>query len=130
MRYLKQFEGINQDIIDKDYIEMCFVDFVDEDNFVLYFGDGKKRCSITIDRESISTRDKRGIIKEFKEISKLNYELFDKIEDCLSKVKLQYPYIQYRILDHSSSAPQEIRIDLALDSAVDVIRNPRDWFPL
>ena len=45
MRYLKLFEGgIEQDIIDEDYIEMCFVDFVDEDNFKLYVGDGKKTC--------------------------------------------------------------------------------------
>ena len=79
MRYLKLFEGgIEQDIIDKDYIEMCFVDFIDEGNFRLYIGYDKKNCSITINRESIFNRDKRGTIKDFKERSKLNYELFDK----------------------------------------------------
>jgi hypothetical protein len=76
MKYLKLFEGgINQDIIDKDYIEMCF-------------------------------------------------------EECLPKVKLQYPYMQYKIHDHSGADEEEIRVDLALDTAASVIREPRSWFPL
>ena len=131
MRYLKLFEGgIEQDIIDKDYIEMCFVDFIDEGNFRLYIGYDKKTCSITINRESVSNRDKRDTIKDFKERSKLNYELFDKIEECLPKVKLQYPYMQYKIYDYSGEDEQDIRIDLALDTAASVIREPRSWFPL
>jgi hypothetical protein len=130
MRYLKQFEGIDQDKIDKDYIEMCFVDFIDEGNFRLNIAQDKESCVIKIDYDSISNRDQMGKIKDFKERAKLNYELFDKIEECLPKVKLQYPYIQYKIYDNSGADEQEIKIYLALDSAVDVIRNPRDWFPL
>ena len=130
MKYIKLFEGIDQDIIDKDYIEMCFIDFIDEGNFRLYLGYDKKTCSITINTESTSNRDKSGMIKDFKERSKLNYELFDKIEECLSKVKLQYTHIQYKIFDHSGADEQELRIDLALDTSGIVIRNPRNWFTL
>lgn len=130
MKYIKLFEGIDGDTIDKDYIEMCFVDFIDQDNFRLYLGYDKKTCSITINTESTSNRDKFGTIKDFKERSKLNYELFDKIEECLQKVKLQYPDIQYKILDHSGADEQELRIDLALDTSGSVIRNPRNWFTL
>jgi hypothetical protein len=130
MKYIKLFEGIDQDIIDKDYIEMCFIYFIDEGNFRLYLGYDKKACSITINTESTSNRDKIGMIKDFKERSKLNYELLDKIEECLPKVKLQYPHIQYKIFDHSGADEQELRIDLALDTSGSVIRNPRNWFPL
>jgi hypothetical protein len=130
MKYIKLFEGIEQDIIDKDYIEMCFVDFIDEGNFRLYLGYDKKTCSITINTESTSNRDKRGTINDFKERSKLNYELFDKMEDCLLKVKLQYPNVQYKIFDHSGADEQEIRVDLALDTSASVVREPRNWFQL
>lgn len=128
MRYLKLFEDIEQDIIDKDYIEMCFIEFIDEGKFRLYLGYDKKTCSITIDRESISN-GKGGKISDFKEISKLNYELFDKIEECLPKVKLQYPHMQYKIFVNDWDE-QEIRVDLALDTSSSVIRDPSSWFTI
>ena len=130
MRYLKLFENINQDVIDKDYIEMCFVDFIDEDNFSVYHSNDKQTYSITIDIEPSSNRDKRGTIHEFKERAKLNYEILDKIEDCLTKVKLQYPNIVYNVLDLSGADDQEIRIDLSFESSTAVRYNTNLWFPI
>ena len=130
MKYLKLFENSEDLTIDKDYIEMCFVDFVDEDNFSVYQSNDEKTYSITIDTESSSNRDKRGTIQEFKERAKLNYEILDKIEGCLTRVKLQYPNIFYNVLDLSGSDYQEIRIDLSFESSTAVRYNTNLWFPI
>ena len=80
MRYLKLFEN-NEDInIDKDYIEMCFVDFIDEDNFKLMFHgrQSSKTCEITIDMADSSLHFSSSI-REFTKRTELRNQLFNKI---------------------------------------------------
>jgi len=64
MKYIKLFENIDQDIIDKDYIEMCFVDFIDEDNFIIKFHTDNKTCEITIDMADSSSINLSNSINE------------------------------------------------------------------
>ena len=104
MRYLKLFEN-NEDItIDKDYIESCFVDFIDEDNFKLMFHGrvSSLTCEITIDM-SDSSLPFSSSISEFTKRTEMRNYLFNRIEECLSKVKIEYPTISQRIYPISPS---------------------------
>lgn len=69
MRYLKLFENNEDMTIDQDYIESCFVDFIDEDNFKLnyhiyhiFLG---KTCEITFDVKDSSYVHLSNSIQEF-----------------------------------------------------------------
>ena len=102
MKYLKLFENNEDIILDKDYIEMCFVDFIDEDNFKIKFLLGNKTCEITIDMVDSSTNYKWGpknpSINEFVKRAEMRSHLFNRIVDAMSKVKIEYPKIIYPLV--------------------------------
>lgn len=133
MRYLKLFED-NQDItIDKDYIESCFVDFIDEDNFKFNFQAGgaierEKTCDITIDIAD-SSLPFSSSIKEFTKRTEMRNNLFYRIEECLSKVKIEYPTIKHKVMDMTGADQTEVKIYLSL-SVPYMSHNPSGWFPL
>ena len=130
MKYLKLFEN-NEDItIDKDYIEMCFVDFIDEDNFKLMFH-GRVRsltCEITIDM-SDSSLPFSSSISEFTKRTEMRNYLFNRIEESLSKVKIEYPTIKHKVMDMTGADQQEVKIILSVSESY-ISYNPSGWFPL
>ena len=134
MRYLKLFEGvINQDIIDKDYIEMCFVDFIDEDNFKFNFQSGgaierEKTCDITINIAD-SSLPFSSSISEFTKTTEMRNYLFNRIEECLSKVKIEYPTIKHKVIDMTGADQEEVKIYLSISTSY-MSHNPSGWFSL
>lgn len=131
MRYLKLFEN-NEDItIDKDYIEMCFVDFIDEDNFRLMFHGrvSSKTCEITIDMADSSSIHLSNSIKEFIKRAEMRSQLFNRIEESLSKIKIEYPTMKHKIMDMTGADEEEVKIILSLSESY-ISYNPSGWFPI
>jgi hypothetical protein len=140
MRYLKLFEN-NEDItIDKDYIESCFVDFIDEDNFKFNFQSGynhrlggsierEKTCEITIDMANSSSIHLSNSIKQFIKRSEMRSQLFNRIEECLSKVKIEYPTMKHKIMDMTGADEEEVKIYLSISTSY-MSHNPSGWFSL
>lgn len=130
MRYLKLFES-NEDItIDKDYIESCFVDFIDEDNFKLMFHGrvSSLTCEITIDM-SDSSLPFSSSISEFTKRTEMRNYLFNRIEEGLSKVKIEYPTIKHKVMDMTGADQTEVKIILSVSESY-ISHNPSGWFPL
>jgi hypothetical protein len=130
MRYLKLFEN-NEDItIDKDYIESCFVDFIDEDNFKLMFHGrvSSLTCEITIDM-SDSSLPFSSSISEFTKRTEMRNYLFNRIEESLSKVKIEYPTIKHKVMDMTGADQTEVKIILSVSESY-ISHNPSGWFPL
>lgn len=130
MRYLKLFEN-NEDInIDKDYIEMCFVDFIDEDNFKLIWStlpnQSSKTCEITIDIAD-SSLPFSSSISEFTKRTEMRNNLFYRIKECLSKVKIEYPTIKHRVMDMTGADQAEVKIILSVSESY-ISYNPSGWF--
>jgi hypothetical protein len=130
MKYIKLFEGIEVDTIDKDYIEMCFVDFIDEDNFKLMFHGrvSSLTCEITIDM-SDSSLPSPSSIKEFTKRTEMRNHLFNRIEESLSKVKIEYPTIKHRVMDMTGADQTEVKIILSVSESY-ISHNPSGWFPI
>ena len=133
MKYLKLFEN-NEDInIDKDYVEMCFVDFIDEDNFEIKFHSGNKTCEITIDMVDSSTNYKWGpknpSINEFVKRAEMRSHLFNRIVDAMSKVKIEYPTMKHRVMDRTGADEAVVMIVLSI-SEIYMSNNPSGWFTI
>ena len=126
MRYLKLFEN-NEDInIDKDYIEMCFVDFIDEDNFKLMFHgrQSSKTCEIWALYTLLSFKSS---ISEFTKRTEMRNNIFNRIEECLSKVKIEYPTIKHKVMDMTGADQAEVKIILSVSESY-ISYNPSGWF--
>lgn len=130
MRYLKLFEN-NEDItIDKDYIEMCFVDFIDEDNFIIKFHTDNKTCEIDIDMEDSSIRTySTNSINEFIKRSEMRSDLFNRIKESLSKIKIKYPTMKHKVTDMTGAHEDRVRITLSISETY-MSHNPSGWFPI
>jgi hypothetical protein len=133
MKYIKLFEDIDGDTIDKDYIEMCFVDFIDQDNFKFNFQAGgaierEKTCDITIDIAD-SSLPFSSSIREFTKRTELRNQLFNKIEECLSKVKIEYPTMKHKVMDMAGADQTEVKIYLSLSESY-IAHNPSGWFSI
>jgi DNA-directed RNA polymerase subunit F len=139
MKYIKLFENIDHDIIDKDYIEMCFVDFIDEDNFIIKFHPeinnsgksimGDKTCEITIDMVDSSSINLSNSINEFIKRVEMRSNLFNRIQESLSKIKIEYPTIKHKIMDMTGADEEEVKIILSVSESY-ISYNPSGWFPL
>lgn len=130
MKYLKLFENSEDLTIDKDYIEMCFVDFIDEDNFEIMLRAGDKTCEITIDMEDSSIRTySTNSINEFIKRSEIRSDLFNRIKESLSKIKIEYPTMKHKVTDMTGAHEERVRIDLSI-SEIYMSRNPSGWFPI
>jgi hypothetical protein len=133
MKYIKLFENNEDIILDKDYIEMCFVDFIDEDNFKIKFLLGNQTCEITIDMVDSSTNYKWGpknpSISEFVKRAEMRSHLFNTIEDALSKTKIEYPTLKHRVMDRTGSDEAVVMIVLSI-SEIYISHNPSKWFSI
>jgi hypothetical protein len=133
MKYLKLFENNEDIILDKDYIEMCFIDFIDEDNFKIKFLLGNKTCEITIDMVDSSTNYKWGpknpSINEFVKRAEMRSHLFNRIGDVVSKIKIEYPTMKHRVMDRTGSDEAVVMIVLSI-SEIYMSHNSSGWFPI
>jgi hypothetical protein len=102
MKHLKRiFESTEE--LDTDYIEMCFVDFIDQgcDIEVENDEDGRRYIDLMIDLPGIEIRNgtsinnnKRETLDDVLKSSKELYDFYDEINICIKKVKLKYPNIE------------------------------------
>ena len=129
MKYLKLFENSEDLTIDKDYIEMCFVDFIDEDNFIIKFHTDNKTCEITIDMVDSSSIHLSNSINEFIKRVEMRSNLFNRIQESLSKIKIEYPTIKHKIIDMTGADETEVRLYLSL-SEYYISHNPSGWFTI
>jgi hypothetical protein len=57
-----------------------------------------------------------------------NY-LFNRIEESLSKVKIEYPTIKHKVMDMTGADQTEVKIILSVSESY-ISHNPSGWFPI
>jgi hypothetical protein len=57
-----------------------------------------------------------------------NY-LFNRIEESLSKVKIEYPKIKHKVMDMTGADQTEVKIILSVSESY-ISHNPSGWFPI
>lgn len=128
MRHLRKYNESKDSNYFVQYIEQCFVDFIDEGNFNIGWNPNQDRCAINIkvyeDEKIEKNNDGDLLLSDIKEAALKKLEYIDKIETAFEKIKSEYPYVQYRIVDKKGF---KIYLELALDSSQSVIQNPRSW---
>jgi hypothetical protein len=102
MKHLKRiFE--NKEELDTDYIEMCFVDFIDQgcDIEVDTDQDGRKYIElmpnlpgIELQNGKLVNKNKRKTLDDVIKSSKELYNFYDELNTCIKKVKIKYPNIE------------------------------------
>lgn len=102
MKHLKRiFESTEE--LDTDYIEMCFVDFIDQgcDIEVDTDEDGRKYIELLPDLPGIELKNGKFInnnksetLDDVLKSSKELYDFYDAINTCIKKVKIKYPNIE------------------------------------
>lgn len=118
MKYLKKFNENNKsNEIDLEYIDMCFVNFIDENRYksTLYRGNDGVNIDIDIPDE-YSIPYSTGNIDDSIKTVRWKEEEYLKVKDALNKVKLQMPNLMYYISfdDHErleSTAYMNIRLN-------------------
>jgi hypothetical protein len=117
MKYLQNFKENKSNEIDLEYIDMCFVDFIDEDRYksTLYRGNDGVSISIGIPDE-YSIPYSTGNIDDLITVVKWKEEEYLKVKDALNRIKLQIPNLMYYISfdDHEnleSPAYMNIRLN-------------------
>ncbi len=106
MKYLNKFnENNNSNEIDLEYIDMCFVDFIDEDRYksTLFRGNDGVNIDIRIPEE-YSIPYSTGSIDDLIKVVKWKEQEYLKVKDALNKIKLQMPNLMYYIalVDHQN----------------------------
>ena len=102
MKHLKRiFESTEE--LDTDYIEMCFVDFIDQgcEIEVDTDEDGRKYIELMPNLPGIeynqlkwTNKNKRNTLDDVLKSSKELYDFYDEINTCIKKVKIKYPNIE------------------------------------
>lgn len=102
MKHLKRiFESTEE--LDTDYIEMCFVDFIDQgcEIEVDTDEDGRKYIElmpnlpgIEYERGKWKNKNKGKTLDDVLKSSKELYDFYDAINTCIKKVKIKYPNIE------------------------------------
>ncbi len=103
MKYLNKFNesSIDPKEIDLEYIDMCFVNFID-DGFKFEFVGKDKNQSLNHYELNIKLREKHQVwepnnIDDYVDLSDKMREIFHKIKECVEKVKIQYPDLEYSV---------------------------------
>ena len=92
VRYLKRFNENKTDLV--DYINLCFIDLLDESKARLYFDkEGNYIASIYLNMD-YSNSD---IFKRYREYYSNCNTLLDRAEECVDKIKIKYPSIKYKL---------------------------------
>ena len=101
MKHLKRiFESTEE--LDTDYIEMCFVDFIDKGcEIEVDTHDGRKYIALMSYLPGVSfsngewtRKNKRNTLDDVLKSSKELYDFYDEINSCIKKVKIKYPNIE------------------------------------
>jgi hypothetical protein len=109
MKHLKRiFESTEE--LDTDYIEMCFVDFIDQgcdieiendEEYAEYPNYYRRYIEFMIDLPGIEiknstfiNKNKRKTVDDVLKSSKELYDFYDEINTCIKKVKIKYPNIE------------------------------------
>lgn len=101
MKHLKRiFESTEE--LDTDYIEMCFVDFIDKGcEIEVNTDEGGKYISLMPNLPGVSysngewvRKNKRKTLDDVLKSSKELYDFYDEINTCIKKVKIKYPDIE------------------------------------
>ena len=105
MKHLKRiFESTEE--LDTDYIEMCFVDFIDNGCEIEVDTDEDGRKYIELlpnlpgieysieDEDGFKNTNKRKTLDDILKCSKELYDFYDEINTCIKKVKIKYPNIE------------------------------------
>jgi hypothetical protein len=102
MKHLKRiFESKEE--LDTDYIEMCFVDFIDKGCDIEIENDegGRKYIEFMIDLPGIEiknstfiNKNKRKTVDDVIKSSKELYDFYDEINTCIKKVKIKHTNIE------------------------------------
>ena len=101
MKHLKRiFESTEE--LDTDYIEMCFVDFIDKGcEIEVNTDEGGKYISLMPNLPGVSysngewvRKTKRKTLDDVLKSSKELYDFYDEINTCIKKVKIKYPDIE------------------------------------
>jgi len=53
--------------------------------------------------------------------------IFNRIEECLSKVKIEYPTIKHKVMDMTGADQAEVKIILSVSESY-ISYNPSGWF--
>jgi hypothetical protein len=85
---------ITKDMI--DYINLCFIDFSDEDRYKISNGSSIININISVLDESTLTYNDSSVDGHTK-VYKWRLEQLEQIESCLNKIKLEYSDIFYYI---------------------------------
>lgn len=102
MKHLKRiFESKEE--LDTDYIEMCFIDFIDQGCFIEVDtdDDGRKYIElmpnlpgIELQNGKLVNKNKRKTLDDVIKSSKELYDFYDELNTCIKKVKIKYPNIE------------------------------------
>jgi hypothetical protein len=97
MRYLNNFNESKEEDIDYEYVDICFVDFIDEERYnKQIYRDGSMIIDITIPDEYTRLGSMNNIDSLLK-INKWKENDYLKVKDSLNKIKLQMPFLYYYI---------------------------------
>ena len=118
MKHLKKYnEAVNYNklLVDLDYLHDCFIDFIDEGNYkIVRPEDNNDRNNMAATKqwaiyltdcynsEQIYTTN----VNILKNYYKRMCDIYLEIENCIDKVKLKYPDIEYSIYE-SDEIPGE-----------------------
>lgn len=113
MKYLKHFENVDELKSIRDYIALCFVDFLDEENeyFFNVELDIDDKCSvfylfeIFIEVPKLDFHSYNGDFDSLKskvmnDVSKYT-EIIERIEDNINKVRIKYNDFDYKVTPES-----------------------------
>lgn len=116
MKHLKRiFE--NTEDLDTDYIEMCFVDFIDKgcEVEVENAEDGRKYIDLMIDYPGVEIKNgkfinnnKSNTIDDALKSSKEVYDFYDELNTCIKKVKLEYPNIKVEFVIEKEGYDEDV----------------------
>lgn len=104
MKHLNRFNeaviGPKPKEVDTEYIDMCFVDFLDTG--------AKTKKDGKLYRIKIKLREKHESwephnIKDYVKFAKKLEQITLEVEDCLNKVKIEYPTIDYSVFIESKN---------------------------
>jgi len=99
MRYIKFFNENNNIEIDEEYLNDCFIEFIDDGAEVIINEEDYWSISIYFPGfeykgEWRRTSESPSNTKEHIEILSKKLDIFKNIETCIKKVKLKYPNIE------------------------------------
>jgi len=102
MNYIRKYNESLEDEVDKEYVDMCFIDFVDDNGRYYSEFDNKYKClDITI---GFDVSFEQGASKPFtfsiemmKKYNLYKLNIYEDIGVCLNKVKIEFPNYYYAI---------------------------------